>query len=152
MIVWSSFFLIKARSMQLSPTQMHTTQSIVKLCLRTRFCFIFFAGKYLMRMHAPGFNATVDFPASAYYEELLRTFPKAKVVLSVRENGEKWARSFITLMAFHVSILRTWIRAHVHSIRVALMCLPPRKPRSVRKSHTHCSGPLRCAPHCSVNI
>ena len=114
--------------------------------------FHFFAGKYLMRMHAPGFNATVDFPASAYYEELLRTFPKAKVVLSVRDNGEKWARSFITLMAFHVSILRTWIRAHVYSIRVALMCLPPRKPRSVRKSHTHCSGPLRCAPHCSVNI
>lgn len=41
-----------------------------------------------------GINATTDFPACVLYEELMREYPNAKVVLSVRRSGEKWARSF----------------------------------------------------------
>jgi hypothetical protein len=42
------------------------------------------------------FEATVDFPACAYYRELLCEFPDAKVVLNVRE-PDRWFDSFLTL-------------------------------------------------------
>ena len=38
------------------------------------------------------FPATVDWPGSYYYRELMDAFPEAKVLLSVRD-GEAWARS-----------------------------------------------------------
>ncbi len=42
------------------------------------------------------YEATVDFPACWYYKELLREFPDAKVVLTVRD-PRKWFDSFTTL-------------------------------------------------------
>lgn len=39
-----------------------------------------------------GFEATVDWPGSFFYRELLEAYPDAKVLLSTR-NGESWARS-----------------------------------------------------------
>lgn len=39
-----------------------------------------------------GYKATVDFPASVFYEELLVKYPNAKVVLSVR-SSETWYNS-----------------------------------------------------------
>ncbi len=40
-----------------------------------------------------GFNATTDFPACLVFEYLMERFPRAKVVLTVRETGKKWAAS-----------------------------------------------------------
>lgn len=42
------------------------------------------------------FEATVDFPACTYYQELLHEFPDAKVVLNVRES-DRWFDSFMAL-------------------------------------------------------
>ena len=39
-----------------------------------------------------GFEATVDWPGSFFYRELIDEYPDAKVVLGVRD-GESWARS-----------------------------------------------------------
>jgi hypothetical protein len=39
-----------------------------------------------------GFEATVDWPGSFFYRELIEQYPDAKVLLSVR-SGESWARS-----------------------------------------------------------
>src|SRR6201995_1165932 len=39
-----------------------------------------------------GFQATVDWPGSFFYRELIELYPDAKVLLSVR-SGESWARS-----------------------------------------------------------
>lgn len=39
-----------------------------------------------------GYNATVDYPGSFFYRDLIEAFPDAKVVLSVRDSGA-WARS-----------------------------------------------------------
>jgi hypothetical protein len=39
-----------------------------------------------------GFEATVDWPGSFFYRELIEAYPDAKVLLSVRD-GEAWARS-----------------------------------------------------------
>jgi hypothetical protein len=39
-----------------------------------------------------GFEATVDWPGSYFYKELIAAYPDAKVLLSVRD-GESWAHS-----------------------------------------------------------
>jgi hypothetical protein len=39
-----------------------------------------------------GFEATVDWPGSFFYRELIEVYPDAKVLLSLRD-GESWARS-----------------------------------------------------------
>jgi hypothetical protein len=39
-----------------------------------------------------GFQATVDWPGSFFYKELMENYPDAKVLLSVRE-GDAWAKS-----------------------------------------------------------
>lgn len=39
-----------------------------------------------------GFEATVDWPGSYFYKDLIELYPDAKVLLSVRD-GEAWARS-----------------------------------------------------------
>ena len=47
-----------------------------------------------------GYEAAVDFPSCAYYEEIAEAFPDALVVLSVREL-ESWARSWHSLWRFY---------------------------------------------------
>jgi|EP00802_Teleaulax_amphioxeia_P023297 hypothetical protein len=47
-----------------------------------------------------GHNATCDNPACDLYEEQLKKYPAAKVILTVRDDGARWARSWQTLMAF----------------------------------------------------
>ncbi len=42
-----------------------------------------------------GYQATVDWPACAFYKELMQAYPEAKVLLSVRD-PEKWYESVIT--------------------------------------------------------
>lgn len=44
------------------------------------------------------YEATVDFPACIYYQELLREFPDAKVVLNLRD-PQRWFDSLLTLQA-----------------------------------------------------
>ena len=40
-----------------------------------------------------GFDATTDYPACLIYKELMDRFPDAKVVLTKRDSGMKWAES-----------------------------------------------------------
>jgi hypothetical protein len=42
-----------------------------------------------------GYKATTDWPWCTYYKELMRAFPEAKVLLSVRD-PEEWYESTIT--------------------------------------------------------
>ena len=52
-----------------------------------------------------GYTATVDFPSCMYYRELMQHYPKAKVVLSVRDSGAQWYNSARRLpLAFHRSV------------------------------------------------
>jgi hypothetical protein len=46
-----------------------------------------------------GYEAAVDFPSCAYYEEIAAAFPDALVILSVREL-DSWARSWHSLWRF----------------------------------------------------
>uniref|UniRef100_A0A7S2A9X9 P-loop containing nucleoside triphosphate hydrolase protein n=1 Tax=Trieres chinensis TaxID=1514140 RepID=A0A7S2A9X9_TRICV len=47
-----------------------------------------------------GFTATCDQPTADLYVEQLRRYPGAKVILTVRDSGDRWATSWKTLMDF----------------------------------------------------
>ncbi len=55
------------------------------------------------------FEATVDFPACVYYAELLREFPDAKVVHSVR-NKTDWYRSSHETIFQSRTVFPAWLR------------------------------------------
>jgi hypothetical protein len=46
-----------------------------------------------------GYEAVVDFPSSAYYQEIAETFPDALVILSLREL-ERWSASWQSLWRY----------------------------------------------------
>ena len=68
-----------------------------------------------------GFQAAVDWPAAAYYSELLKTFPDAKVVFSYR-HPEEWYRSVSETIFNVASSIPAWVRfLFPHVDRLALM-------------------------------
>lgn len=74
-----------------------------------------------------GYEATVDFPACAYHEEIAAAFPDAIVILSVRDL-ERWAESWDTLFKwfpwFQSAPLRAafpWVRDIADVLRVVVI-------------------------------
>ena len=49
-----------------------------------------------------GYQANQDLPGNFLWEKLYRASPNAKVILTVRENDEKWMQSW----------KKFWVRAH----------------------------------------
>jgi hypothetical protein len=41
-----------------------------------------------------GYGSTLDEPTTSFYKEIHRAYPKAKIILSIRDSGEKWYESF----------------------------------------------------------
>ena len=52
------------------------------------------ARKDRIRHHMRGYLATVDSPCCDIYQDLMTLYPKAKVVLSVRDSDDAWWQSF----------------------------------------------------------
>ena len=42
-----------------------------------------------------GVDAVTDLPAAFWYEEILKVFPEAKIILTVRDNDEVWVQSWV---------------------------------------------------------
>ena len=40
-----------------------------------------------------GFRSACDFPSSTYFEDLLRLYPNAKVILTIRDSPQQWINS-----------------------------------------------------------
>jgi len=55
------------------------------------------------------FEATVDFPACVYYADLLREFPNAKVVHSVRSKADWYRSSYETIFQSR-TVFPSWLR------------------------------------------
>ena len=67
------------------------------------------------------YQAAVDWPAAAYYSELLKTFPDARVVFSCR-HLEEWYRSVSETIFNVASSIPPWARfLFPHAERLALM-------------------------------
>jgi hypothetical protein len=72
-----------------------------------------------------GYGSTVDVPTTDFYKEIYQAYPKAKVVLTVRESDEKWFESFQNSVAVF-SIDNTYYFA-VYLIRfLRLQCIVAR--------------------------
>jgi len=54
------------------------------------------------------YEATVDWPTSYYFDELLAQNPGAKIVLSVRDNGDKWWNSVNNTIWNKTKALQEW--------------------------------------------
>lgn len=52
------------------------------------------------------FRSGVDFPSSAFYQELSARFPDAKIVLGVRTTPDDWVKSYQTLMTTTSAVAR----------------------------------------------
>ena len=59
-----------------------------------------------------GFEAAVDWPAAAYYEELANEYPNAKIILGVRD-PEAWYESVRTTIFMIPSSFPRWVRTLV---------------------------------------
>ena len=55
-------------------------------------------------------DAVTDVPANAFYEEILKAFPDAKVILSERDSEDIWLASWIKQMEMLLSIGREPLR------------------------------------------
>ena len=67
------------------------------------------------------YQAAVDWPAAAYYSELLKTFPDARVVFGYRQ-PEEWYRSVSETIFNVASSIPPWVRfLFPHAERLALM-------------------------------
>ena len=52
-----------------------------------------------IRRHMRGYRATLDSPGCDVYQDLMTLYPKAKVILSVRDSDEDWWNSFSGTLA-----------------------------------------------------
>ena len=63
-----------------------------------------------------GFKASVDFPSSTYYRELLEHFPDAKVILTTRD-VDKWYASTAATIYPLTQLMPPWLVRRVPRIR-----------------------------------
>jgi len=56
-----------------------------------------------------GWGSTVDFPSSLYYEELIRAFPDAKVILTVRDPQSWYASMSHTIVPAMTRFPNRWV-------------------------------------------
>ena len=72
----------------------------------------------MVRMLADdGFDASVDYPACLLYRELMARYPDAKVVLSLRRSGAKWASSVSRTIGRIPALLRRPPLSYLPSLR-----------------------------------
>lgn len=69
------------------------------------------------------YQATIDWPTSHYYEELLAQNPGAKIVLSVRDSGDKWWNSVNNTIWAKTKVMSEW------PMRLLLYLVMPSKTR-----------------------
>ena len=46
-----------------------------------------------LKYSGSGFRSACDFPSSTYFEDLLRLYPNAKVILTIRDTPQQWINS-----------------------------------------------------------
>ena len=64
-----------------------------------------------------GYQATVDWPACAFYQELMRHYPDAQVLLSVRDLEQWYTSAALTIYKTARTFPVTWVRHFVPGIR-----------------------------------
>merc|ERR1712113_322832 len=61
------------------------------------------------------YRGCVDFPLCTYYQELMRKYPNAKIILSVRDSAEKWYESTMdTIYPMGFITFNRWLMRFTH--------------------------------------
>jgi len=81
-----------------------------------------------------GYNATLDYPASEYYEVALELYPNAKVIMTVRDDPKSWEKSWNTLIR---STALIWEHSPTLTYPNPIRLLAPQKWQQMRE--------LRCS-------
>ena len=55
-------------------------------------------------------DAVTDLPPAFWFEEILKSFPDAKVILTVRDSEDVWAESLVNYLSLVSSVLPNWYR------------------------------------------
>jgi hypothetical protein len=87
-----------------------------------------------------GYGSTVDSPTTEVYKEIHRAYPKAKIILTVRDNSEKWFESVEN--TFEIIMSDNMYYFSVFLIRfLRLQCVVARKIRGKWKAEFGRVGP-----------
>ena len=94
-----------------------------------------------------GYHATVDSPGAELYQDLMKLYPTAKVVLSVRDSDEAWYKSFSTTLAVACTERFGWLVYPVQFLRCMHVLLQAVKNTWMRLPNVDKFGPRIHAEH-----
>ena len=79
-----------------------------------------------IRHQMRGYLASVNSPGFDTYQDLMILYPKAKVILSIRDNDGAWWKSFSSTLSVLATKRFEWLTYPVPFLRVALTHSPTR--------------------------
>lgn len=88
-----------------------------------------------------GYLATVDSPGCDIYQDLMTLYPKAKVILSVRDSDEVWWRSFSSTMGVQTTRRYEWLTYPIPFLRYNEILFHVLTKRWMRLAGTDTLGP-----------
>lgn len=88
-----------------------------------------------------GYLATVDSPGCDIYPDLVALYPKAKVVLSVRDSDDAWWRSFSGTLGVQATARYAWLTWPVPFLRANEVLFQTITARWKRLAGTDALGP-----------
>ena len=94
-----------------------------------------------VRLAVRGYRATTDSPGCDIYQDLMALYPKAKVILSVRDNDEAWWKSFSSVFGSLTTRRHRWLIYPVPSLRAQNILLLAITERWMRLAGTDTLGP-----------
>ena len=94
-----------------------------------------------------GYLATFDSPGCDVYQDLMALYPKAKVVLSVRDSDEAWWKSFHNSLGAQATTRYSWLTYPIPFLRYNDVLFHAITRRWMRRAGTDRLGPEIHAAH-----
>ncbi|MCJ1399553.1 hypothetical protein MMC11_002755 [Xylographa trunciseda] len=100
-----------------------------------------------IRLAMRGYRATVDSPGCDVYQDLVKLYPKAKVVLSVRDSDEAWWKSFTSSMGAQTKKRYAWLTYPIPFLRENMVLFRVLANRWTRLAGMNSLGPAVHGAH-----
>lgn len=88
-----------------------------------------------------GYMATVDSPGCDIYQDLMTLYPKAKVILSVRDSDVAWWKSFSATVAVILTRRFRWLTYPIPILRAVGLLMQAITQQWIRLAGTDTLGP-----------
>ena len=100
-----------------------------------------------IQRHMRGYVATVDSPGCDVYQDLMVLYPKAKVILSVRDSDEAWWKSFSNSLGAQGTRRYGWLVYPIPFLRCNAILFHAITKRWMRRAGTDVVGPAIHGAH-----